>query len=562
MAAIAASSLLVPLSTWFYAVTQTVQEPYLDEVFHVRQAQHYCNGRFDIWDPKITTPPGLYLLSYLGSLVPGIGCSITALRALNVLGIVLLSLVVRRSYLQRATDRGQRHSGVFDHSSLDVALFPTLFFFSALYYTDIWSTLLVVLFYTQISSTNHNNSGRLVHHVTLVTLGLASLAFRQTNIFWVAIFPAAITTIRQLDRGHDAVRNSMYRGVAGFGDSWYSIMKTSYKMQVVYDPAIRYASFDVYLVTIGSTVACALGMLSQPKKLFNLLLVLAPYLTLLGVFTGFVLWNGSVVLGDKSNHTATLHLPQMLYIWPFITFFSWPLVYPYLLLTPVSIISWLPISVGTLESMQIFKRGNLLPRPWLVLAAIGIACVVIYANTIVHPFTLADNRHYVFYAFRLLLWPWWMRYAASPLYILCAWACIQTLGGGPAKALVRAGSGEGEGLFLPDSQHSAPVSFALIWMATSALQLVTAPLVEPRYFILPWIFWRIHLPLRLRPQGTTPIKPDESLPSPKVLWNEYDHRLWLETAWLLIVNAATGYIFLYWGFTWPQEPGKVQRFMW
>jgi hypothetical protein len=32
-----------------------------DEVFHVRQAQVYCSGDFQTWDPKITTPPGLYV---------------------------------------------------------------------------------------------------------------------------------------------------------------------------------------------------------------------------------------------------------------------------------------------------------------------------------------------------------------------------------------------------------------------------------------------------------------------------------------------------------------------
>lgn len=47
-----------------------------------------------------------------------------------------------------------------------------------------------------------------------------------------------------------------------------------------------------------------------------------------------------------------------------------------------------------------------------------------------------------------------------------------------------------------------------------------------------------------------------------VLYERHDHRLWLETMWFLTINLATGYIFLYWGFEWPQEPGKVQRFMW
>lgn len=30
-----------------------------DEIFHIPQAQAYCSGDFHIWDPKLTTPPGL-----------------------------------------------------------------------------------------------------------------------------------------------------------------------------------------------------------------------------------------------------------------------------------------------------------------------------------------------------------------------------------------------------------------------------------------------------------------------------------------------------------------------
>lgn len=41
-----------------------------------------------------------------------------------------------------------------------------------------------------------------------------------------------------------------------------------------------------------------------------------------------------------------------------------------------------------------------------------------------------------------------------------------------------------------------------------------------------------------------------------------DYALWIETLWFLVINAVTGYIFLYWGFEWASEPGAVQRFMW
>lgn len=35
------------------------QTPKKDEIFHIPQAQKYCDGKFLEWDDKITTPPGL-----------------------------------------------------------------------------------------------------------------------------------------------------------------------------------------------------------------------------------------------------------------------------------------------------------------------------------------------------------------------------------------------------------------------------------------------------------------------------------------------------------------------
>jgi alpha-1,2-glucosyltransferase len=42
----------------------SVIEPYMDEIFHIPQAQTYCDFKFMEWDPKITTFPGLYLFSF------------------------------------------------------------------------------------------------------------------------------------------------------------------------------------------------------------------------------------------------------------------------------------------------------------------------------------------------------------------------------------------------------------------------------------------------------------------------------------------------------------------
>ncbi|KAI7465651.1 hypothetical protein KC357_g7568 [Hortaea werneckii] len=565
------SAALAPLSAWFYLVDRTVTEPYLDEVFHVRQAQLYCAGNFHDWDPKITTPPGLYLVSYLlsfsnwlnerfgfGFALPLLGCNLAALRLANVLGLALLAAVAYISY-QTRSPHPRRERRLFQHSALNMVLFPPLFFFSALYYTDIWSTLSVVVFYVQMVDAHRSNMKATERFVRLVALGFVSLTFRQTNVFWITVFPAAVTLVQHLDKGQEAVRSSMHRRVDGFGDSLYSVAKTAWKFEIIYDPPVEESWIDAYAYCIVSIAACSLKTISQPQRLLGLILGLLPYLTLLAGFAGFVLWNGSVVLGDKGNHTATLHLPQLLYLWPFMTFFSLPILYPHILLVPITALAQTRYA-GHLESLQIFKRRRLLPRLWLFILLLGIAGVVVWANTIVHPFTLADNRHYVFYVFRLLLRPSWMRCAVIPVYVFCAWACIQALGGGPLR------SHRSPTNLLPDGEHSVTCSFVLIWLATSALQLITAPLVEPRYFILPWLFWRMHLPLRspsrMENRRASPKTKNSTITSTQALWHDYDHRLWLETVWLLAINVVTGYIFLNWGYEWPQEPGKIQRFMW
>ena len=179
------------------------------------------------------------MLSYAASRIPFIGCSLGSLRALNVVGVVLLFVLLRQAFLKKATAEGVKHARLFEHASLNVTLFPPLFFFSALYYTDVWSTLLVVTFYATLLDLDNDRHSRTWTSVKLVGIGILSLLFRQTNVFWVTAFPAGLVLVQQLDRGHQAVRDSVYREVEGFGDTWYSIAKTSWKMEVIYDPPVK-----------------------------------------------------------------------------------------------------------------------------------------------------------------------------------------------------------------------------------------------------------------------------------------------------------------------------------
>jgi len=204
--------------------------------------------------------------------------------------------------------------------------------------------------------------------------------------------------------------------------------------------------------------------------------------------------------------------------------------------------------------------------------------VIIHYNTIIHPFTLADNRHYVFYIFRytILRHPL-IKYLLAPIYLVSFYLSYQTLAGNSASApaSIQAPQNKSTASSKPgnkdekEAEARPTTSFFLIFALTTALSLITAPLVEPRYFILPWVFWRLHIP---QPQPSqSPKTPSASAPSqskPKsTKWTTIQKPrqttlLWLETIWFLTINGITGYIFLYRGFEWKQEVGVVQRFMW
>lgn len=280
---------------------------------------------------------------------------------------------------------------------------------------------------------------------------------------------------------------------------------------------------------------------------------LLPYATLLLGFAAFILWNGGVVLGDKSNHVASLHLPQMLYLWVYFAFFSFPAMLPSIAVrTQHALNSQSPLSA-------LLKP---LPRPLVLVPVLAASAAAVKFNTIIHPFTLADNRHYTFYIFKILrLYPA-LRYLAIPVYVVCAWAALTALGStrpadsrtepveGKQRKIHDAGAGDASRLAAEGNR----TSFVIVWAVSSALGLVTAPLVEPRYYILPFIFWRLHVPS---------VVPSAAGPRSDTFAGRVAAVApWLETAWTLLVNAVTMYIFVKWGFEWKQEPGAVQRFMW
>jgi len=173
-------------------------------------------------------------------------------------------------------------------------------------------------------------------------------------------------------------------------------------------------------------------------------------------YVAFFVWHvlikgGSIYLGDAERHGLSTHWSNCLY---FVT-------------------TWF-ILAGGWRALFLQSAGNSSVRKYLAVRAEAIrqswrrficlttvAAIAVRRGTCIHPFVLADNRHYVFYFFRYFIIPGNLRrYTLVPLYAV-SMAC-----------------------WLSHLRSTGRMERLLLFSAT-ALTLVPSRLVEPRYFIPP-----------------------------------------------------------------------------
>jgi len=340
----------------------------MDEEFHHPQTAELCDAlahaRAPRYHDKITTPPGLYVVSLVATL--GAACwSLAAARAVSAASLAgvaaaVASLVEVRREQELELEARQRHREQphaeqphaeqehherLTHTPLLVTTFPPLLFISGLYYTDAVSLLALLWGWRAAAS-----SARL----SAAALLLISLTLRQSNVVWVA-FIAGSVALRRL-------RQDLPR-------------------------------------TLQDYVS---AVLTHRRELaLDLLLPCALILSLLGSDLG--------ALGDKEHHRISLHLAQICYL--SVALFAGTGIAAAVALSPRE---WLAAA------------ANLAPLP-AVLALLASLAEFARSYTITHPFLLADNRHYTFYLWsrvirrhehgRLALVPgYWL----SALGVLCA----------------------------------------------------------------------------------------------------------------------------------------------
>jgi len=123
------------------------------------------------------------------------------------------------------------------HTGFNISLFPPLFFFSALFYTDIASTAFVLLSYMVHLSPPILGLPRsgLWRALAIMLSGFAALLFRQTNIFWVALFLAGLEAVHFLKERVQLKNQERMPLEATFED----VITHSWNGTMLYDPSIE-----------------------------------------------------------------------------------------------------------------------------------------------------------------------------------------------------------------------------------------------------------------------------------------------------------------------------------
>lgn len=146
-------------------------------------------------------------------------------------------------------------------------------------------------------------------------------------------------------------------------------------------------------------------------------------------------------------HEAVIHIPQLFYFSSFVLLFGASL--------------WIP---------QLLKAHTIF-RSWKCLLSIFLLAIVmvfiVKFNTIVHPYMLADNRHYTFYIWKNFFKRYaWFRYALIPVYIF--------------------------GLSTIFNSFDGSIGFKIFFILSTVLSLCLQRLIEVRYFLIPFLLLRLN----------------------------------------------------------------------
>ncbi|XP_010673048.2 dol-P-Glc:Glc(2)Man(9)GlcNAc(2)-PP-Dol alpha-1,2-glucosyltransferase isoform X2 [Beta vulgaris subsp. vulgaris] len=424
-------------------------------------------------------------------------CSNAILRSVNGVLAVVCSILIYEIFTQLRPALDRRKATFY---TIILSLYPLHWFFTYLYYTDVASLTVFLAMYLASLKKNYFLSA---------LLGALAVCIRQTNIIWM-LFVACDGVIDMflIDRQSLGVQKSSI----SVDEKDRVIPKDDFAAK----PGVRRRKMKGTLdapssaVTGGYEVALSRshlsGMFDEIQYLivqawhlkWELVVSFSPFVVVLGAFIAFVYWNGSVVLGAKESHAVSPHFAQIMYFAMVSAFFSAPFHFP---------------SSHAVALLRSFWKIRPLSFS-LVFAIFAAGLLSVHFFSIAHPYLLADNRHYPFYIWRRVINAHrFMKYFLVPIYVYSWLSILHILGKTRSRIWV------------------------LAYFLACAATLVPTPLVEFRYYTIPFFIFMLNCGI-----------------------NETSK--WFLMAILYVaVNSFTMYMFLFRPFEWSHESG-VQRFIW
>lgn len=238
--------------------------------------------------------------------------------------------------------------------------------------------------------------------------------------------------------------------------------------------------------------------------------------------------------------------------------------------------------------MFIYLRKWFLFELLAQLFSIFLLTLTLTAVRIHHPFVLSDNRHYVFYIWKRILFRHpAVSYLLAPVYLACWWAWWIRVG---KSSFFRFWQLQRNEPWLNLSLGATQSLLQTLILPLSLIPtLVPSPLLEPRYFIVPYILLRLQVPpydpgeapippswqeeinksrgksaktdpkTHPRQKDLGPATPAATAKTPVAGLDWANVLPWVELVWYGLINYATMYVFLY---KQRGEGESVIRFMW
>ncbi|XP_014281638.1 dol-P-Glc:Glc(2)Man(9)GlcNAc(2)-PP-Dol alpha-1,2-glucosyltransferase [Halyomorpha halys] len=314
----------------FYFLNRVQPAPLIDEIFHIPQGISFIKGNFSEWNPKITTLPGLYLstsavfniIAFVTDIPVQSLCRTYYLRLFNlVLSVFILQVVFLILTFDDFSTRKVLNPKKAFWVTLNISILPIAYFFNHFYYTDTFSTLLVLMMYRQHLL---NNFGK------AALLGICAVIARQTNIIWIGylMIDESFHSCQKILRKKNSRSHHLANPIKAFRK------------------LLEERLFKTYVTHFLRNSRC--------------------YFLVCLMFIVFVYFNKGIVVGDKDAHVPVIHCCQIFYFSLFMIIFG----YPHLILSIKSFLNAIignkRIFIVSLIACLITIHFNTMSHPYLL----------------------------------------------------------------------------------------------------------------------------------------------------------------------------------------------------